>query len=235
MLKVYILDDEQHAIDGLSAMLNKKFADSIVVIGSNHRVHEAIDEIESLSPDVLFLDVEMPEMNGLDVLKYFPDRKFQIVFTTAHEKYALSAIKIETTDYLVKPISPSDMSEAIKKCLMKNKQKQEKQSSDKITLSTAHELIIANLDEIIRIEAESNYSCFYFTNRPKMLISKTLKEFEFLESKGFFRIHQSHLINLKHVLSLNSYEGDTVNLYGGHSVDVSRRKKAEFMALLKGR
>jgi two-component system, LytTR family, response regulator len=235
MLKVYILDDEQHAIDGLSAMLKKKFAESIVVIGSNHRAHEAIDEIESLNPDVVFLDVEMPEMNGLDVLKYFPDRKFQIVFTTAHEKYALSAIKIETTDYLVKPISPSDMSEAIKKCILKNTQIQEKNSTDKITLTTAHELIIANLDEIIRIEAESNYSCFYFTNRPKMLISKTLKEFEFLEAKGFFRIHQSHLINLKHVLSLNSYEGDTVNLFGGHSVDVSRRKKAEFMALLKGK
>jgi two-component system LytT family response regulator len=235
MLKVYILDDEQHAIDGLLAMLKKKFSNTINVVGYNNRALKAIDEIETLNPDVVFLDVEMPEMNGLDVLKYFPDRKFQIVFTTAHEKYALSAIKIEATDYLVKPIAPSDMNEAIKKCILKINVNMENIINDKITLSTVHELVVANLDEIIRVEAESNYSCFYFTNRPKMLISKTLKEFEHLETKGFFRIHQSHLINIKHVLSLNTYEGDKVEMYGGHSVEVSRRKKPEFMAILKGK
>src|SRR5438552_3581821 len=102
MLNCYIIDDEQNAVDALTAMLNKKFAQQVKICGSNTRASVAIDEIENLHPDIVFLDVEMPEMTGLELLKHFPERSFYVIFTTAHEKYALPALKAAATDYLVK-------------------------------------------------------------------------------------------------------------------------------------
>jgi two-component system LytT family response regulator len=234
MLKCYILDDEQHAVDALKAMLKKKFPQQVEVCGSNIKTTAAIDEIEDLQPDVLFLDVEMPEMTGLNVLKHFPERKFQVIFTTAHEKYALPALKAEAADYLVKPLSPQDVHDAIQKCISKKTTVNTPGNSNRITLATSQELLLVNTDDIIRIEANNNYSHFYFTNRPKVIVSKTLKEFdELLSPMNFFRVHQSHLINLKHVASVSSNDGDYVILSGNQRVEISRRKKAEFLQLLK--
>lgn len=236
MLKCYILDDEQNAVDGLTAMLNKKFAGQAVICGSQIKASAAIDEIEELQPDVLFLDVEMPEMTGLDVLKHFPARKFQVIFTTAHEKYALPAIKAEAADYLVKPLSPQDVFDAIQKCIHKKTGTASNNNSTagRITITTAQELLLINTDDIIRIEASNNYSHFYFTNRSKVIVSKTLKEFnDQLADLNFFRVHQSHLINLKHVVSVHSDDGDYVILTANNRVEISRRNKAEFLQHLK--
>jgi two-component system LytT family response regulator len=235
MLKCYILDDEQHAVDALAAMLRKKFADKVEICGHNTSATIAIDEIETTTPDILFLDVEMPEMSGLDVLKYFPEIEFHVIFTTAHEKYALPALKAEATDYLVKPLSPQDVYDAIQKCIPKrNIIAPASSANNRITLATSQELLLINTDDIIRIESNSNYSHFYFTNRPKVIVSKTLKDFdEQLSPHNFFRIHQSHLINLKHVESVQSNDGDFVLLTGGHRVEISRRNKADFLQKLK--
>lgn len=235
MLRCYILDDEQNAVDALAAMLKKKFADKTEICGSNIKASVAITEIEALQPDIVFLDVEMPEMSGLDILKHFPERNFYVIFTTAHEKYALPALKASATDYLVKPLSPQDVFDALQKCIAK-KSETSSAGPHRITLATAHELLLVNTDDIIRVEANNNYSHFYFTNRPKVIVSKTLKEFdEQLSGQQFYRIHQSHLINLKHVLSVNSNDGDYALLTQNHRVEISRRKKAEFLQLLKGR
>ena len=232
MLRCYILDDEQHAVDALTAMLQKKFARQAEVCGSNIRATLAIDEIDQLQPDLLFLDVEMPEMTGLEVLKHFPERKFQIIFTTAHEKYALPALKAEAADYLVKPLSPQDVFDAIQKCL--NKKGNTAPGKGRLTLVTAQEMLLVNTDDIIRIEASNNYSHFYFTNRPKVIVSRTLKEFDDqLNNQQFYRVHQSHLVNLKHVESIHSNDGDYAIMTGGHRVEISRRKKPEFLQLLK--
>ena len=236
MLECYILDDEQNAVDALKALLNKKFAGQVHVAGSHTDPMVAIDEIESLQPDVLFLDVEMPGMSGLEVLRHFPERKFQVIFTTAHERYALPALKAEATDYLVKPLSPQDVYDALKKCMAHTSSNPEVKSppSHRLALSTANELLLVDTEDIIRIEADNNYSIFYFTNRPKLLISKTLKEFEeHLTSHNFFRIHQSHLVNLNHVGSVQSEDGGYVVMKQGDKVEISRRRKAEFMARLK--
>ena len=235
MLKVYILDDEQHAIDGLLAMLKKKFIDSVAVAGSNCRVLIAIEEIEELQPDVLFLDVEMPELNGLEVLKHFPDRKFQIVFTTAYEKYALPAIKEEVTDYLVKPLSPKDVYDAIQKCIQRKTQFHPMvPTKQRISLQSLGEIIVVDTNDIIKVDSDNNYSTFYFTNRPKVMMSKTLKEYdELLTPMGFFRCHQSHLINMTHVKSLQNQEGEVILLSNELQALLSRRKKGEFLALLK--
>jgi two-component system LytT family response regulator len=235
MLKCYILDDEQHAVDALKALLEKKFGGQVQVIGSQIDPAKAIEEIDSLQPDVLFLDVEMPGMSGLEVIRHFPLRKFNIIFTTAHERYALPALKSAATDYLVKPLSPQDVYDALQKCTQQNPTNESKtNTAHRITLSTTNELIIVNTEDIIRVEADNNYSQFYFTNRPKVLISKTLKEFEEqLIPYHFFRIHQSHLINLNHVESVQSEDGGYVLMKQGHKVEISRRRKPEFLARLK--
>lgn len=234
MLRCYILDDEQNAVDGLTAMLRKKFPGQAEVCGSNIKASKAIDEIEELEPDVLFLDVEMPEMTGLEVLLQFPQRKFHVIFTTAHEKYALPALKAEAADYLVKPLSPQDIFDAIQKCISKKAATAVTPLNNRISLTTSQELLLVNTDDIIRIEASNNYSHFYFTNRPKVIVSKTLKEFdELLSPMNFFRVHQSHLVNMKHVESVHSNDGDYALLTQGHRVEISRRNKADFLQQLK--
>jgi len=236
MLSCYIIDDEQNAVDALAAMLKKKFAQQVKIAGSNTRASVAIEEIEDLQPDIVFLDVEMPEMTGLALLKHFPERNFHVIFTTAHEKYALPALKAAATDYLVKPLSPQDVYDALQKCLDKKATKEtaNQAASNKISLATAHELLLINIEDIIRVEASNNYSHFYFINHPKVIVSKTLKEFEEqLTRHNFFRVHQSHLINLKHVEAVQSNDGDHVLLIQGHKVELSRRKKAEFLQKLR--
>lgn len=237
MLTCYIADDEQHAVDALAAMLKKKFAGQVLLCGSNIKASHAIEEIETLQPDIVFLDVEMPEMSGLELLKHFPERKFYVIFTTAHEKYALPALKAAATDYLVKPLSPQDVFDAIQKCMVRNRNVEPKKSTqNKITLNVSQELIIINTDDIIHIEAQNNYSHFYFTNRPKVIVSKTLREYdELLSPQGFYRVHQSHLINLDHIESVNSSDGDFIMLTDNHRVELSRRKKNEFLQVLKSR
>jgi two-component system, LytTR family, response regulator len=236
MLKCYIVDDEQNAVDALVAMLKKKFVQQVFVCGSHIKASQAIEEIEELKPDVLFLDVEMPEMTGLELLKHFPERNFHVIFTTAHEKYALPALKAAATDYLVKPLSPQEVYDAIQKCALKKDTKDliANTVSHKISLYTAHEILLIDVEDIVHIEANNNYSHFYFTNRPKVIVSKTLKEFEEqLTMHHFFRIHQSHLINLKFVEAIKTDDGDYALLKHGHRVEISRRKKAEFMQKIK--
>lgn len=236
MLQCYVIDDEQNAVDALTAMLKKKFLQQVSLCGSSINASVAIDEIEQLQPDIVFLDVEMPEMTGLEVLKYFPERKFQVIFTTAHEKYALPALKAAATDYLVKPLSPQDVYDALQKAAERHivKENNAAPTVQKITLKTSQEMLLVNVEDIIRIEANNNYSHFYFINRPKIIVSKTLKDFEEqLSMHNFFRVHQSHLINLNYVEAVKSNDGDYVLLQQGHRVEISRRKKAEFLQKLK--
>jgi two-component system, LytTR family, response regulator len=236
MLKCYIIDDEQNAVDGLTAMLKKKFVQQVVICGSNITASTAIEEIETAKPDVLFLDVEMPEMTGLELLKHFPERNFHVIFTTAHEKYALPALKAAATDYLVKPLSPQDVYDALQKCIDKKNIAPNNKTHPpaKISINTSHEMLLVNVADIVHIEANNNYSHFYFTNRPKVIVSKTLKEFEEqLTSHNFYRVHQSHLINLHFVEAIKTDDGDYALLKHGHRVEISRRKKAEFMQKVK--
>lgn len=236
MLRVYIVDDEQDAIDGLVAMMQKKLSHLVELAGSNTSPSKAIIELENTPIDVLFLDVEMPEMSGIELLKHFPEKNFQVVFATAHEDYAIKAIKADASDYLVKPLSPQDVYEAVNKCISKKVAMTDANQKFRLSLSTAGKIILVSPEEIIRIEAESNYSIFHFVNKPKLMMSKTLKEFEEILSKHrFYRIHQSHLINLDHVSSILYTDGDVVVMSNGDKVEISRRKKQEFLGLVKGR
>lgn len=237
MLKCFILDDEQQAVDALAAMLKKKFPAQVEVVGMQTDPFKAITEIESTNPDILFLDVEMPVLSGLEFLKHFPIRNFQVIYTTAHEKYALPALKAAATDYLLKPISPQDVHDAIQKCMSIHHEhigKKIETTTTKITLPSMQELVIVDISSIIRVEANNNYSHFYFLDRPKLIVSKTLKEFEVqLLPHHFYRVHQSHLVNLAHIDSILTQGGDYALMKKGDKVEISRRKKTALLQALK--
>ncbi len=238
-----IVDDEQHCIDGLMAMLNNRFAEEVKVVCTSNDPVMAHQLINEYKPDVLFLDVEMPRLNGIDLLKMIPNRKFEVVFTTAYEKYAVEAIKASAADYLVKPFSIDDLSDALKRCREKleiNKKiakalpAKTEQVRFAITAQNGTMLII-DPSEIIWIKAESNYSTIHFTDRPKLLVAKTLKEFdEQLTPHQFFRMHSGSLINLMHVKLFHSTGGeDYVQMINGDKVELARRRKQDFFEIIR--
>ena len=232
MIKCIIIDDEQHCIDALAAILKHRFSKQVEVIAGETDPRKALALIAKKQPDLVFLDVEMPHMNGIDVLQIFPDRKFEVIFTTAHDKYALQALRGEALDYLLKPISIEELTEAIGKFNRQmTAQKEEKNTSlHKLSLPTANGLLFTEVDDIIRIESDNNYCTVYFVNKPKLVVAKTLKEFEEMSGLShFFRIHQSHMVNLRYVESYHTGVVDYVLLSNGEQVEISRRRKAGFM------
>jgi len=245
MMSCIIIDDEQHCIDGLMAMLKNRFADVAKVVCTCNDPVAAHQLIIDCKPDVVFLDVEMPRLNGIDLLKMIPDRKFEVVFTTAYEKYAVEAIKASAADYLVKPFSIDDLSDALKRCSEKleiNKKilktNQVGANAGKVRFAITSQngtMLIVDPAEIIWIKAESNYATIHFTDRPKLLVAKTLKEFdEQLTPHQFFRVHSGSLINLIHVTLFQSTGGeDYVQMKNGDKVELARRRKQDFFEIIR--
>ncbi|MEO8209834.1 MAG: LytTR family DNA-binding domain-containing protein [bacterium] len=207
-------------------------------------VKEAVHAIKLHHPDLVFLDIEMPPDNGFQVLEALEDKNFEIIFTTAFDQYAIKAIKFSALDFLLKPFGANDLIEAMKRYDEKIKkeisQKQYevllynlKNVSDpakRIALPTLNGFNVVSLSDIVRCKADNNYTDFYFTNKTKTVVSKPLKEFDdLLEDHSFLRIHQSHLINLQHVVNYSKGEGGTVKMSDGSVIEVSRRKKDEFL------
>jgi len=172
---------------------------------------------------------------------------FEIIFTTAYEKYAIQAIKFSALDYLLKPIGKEDLADAILR--MKEKRSIEKSAkkiealfeniksqeshSKKIVLPTSNGMELIYLQDIIRLDSNSNYTTFHLKNKQKMMVSKTIKEFEeMLEEVQFFRVHNSHIINLRYVKNYIKGEGGIVRMEDGSEIDVSRRRKEEFLKAL---
>jgi two-component system LytT family response regulator len=240
MLSCIIIDDELHCIDALSAIIKKKFSDKIKVIGSTVHPKDAAELIKRMNPDVVFLDIEMPNYNGMQILSHFPEKNFAVVFTTAYDKYALQALKADATDYLLKPINIGELQAAIEKCITqktlgynKNEWAEEKFPRQKIMLASTKGILLADIKDIVRIEANNNYCTFYFINKPKITMAKTLKEFEeYLKYNNFFRVHQSHMVNLLYVESYESGLTDYVVLSNNEKIEISRRRKAEFLEKL---
>ena len=248
MLKAIIIDDEQHCVDVLSAMLTKKFALEIELIGAASSAAAGKQLIASKKPALVFLDVEMPNETGLDLLMSLDKIDFEVIFTTAHEHYALKAIKLNALDYLLKPFSVEDLENAIEKCVQKRSNsfnaealkslignlRSPAMETKKIGLPTGNGIRFVNIKDISHIESENNYSHFFFTDKTKLIVSKTLKEFEdLLEGYHFFRIHNSHLVNLAYVQSFLQKDGDYIILTDGSKLEVSRRRKAELLEILK--
>jgi two-component system LytT family response regulator len=246
MLDCIIIDDEQQCIDGLRAMLEQRLQKKVRIQAHTTNPLDAAQLIHQFKPDIVFLDVEMPRLNGIDMLKMIPDRNFEVVFTTAWEKYAVEAIKNSAADYLVKPFSLDELTTAVLKCeerieinlrIGKASIKPRPDLPPQRFAITAQNgsLLIVNPSEIVWIRAESNYSTVFFTDRPKLLVAKTLREFdEQLSVHNFFRIHSGSLVNMTHVKSFHSGGGEEyVTMSTGDKVELARRRKPEFFELIK--
>ena len=245
-MKALIIDDEQHCITTLTWAL-KEYCTDVEVIGTAKNGMEGSEKIMALHPDLVFLDIEMPVMNGIDMLEKMEKTDFRVIFTTAYDQYAIKAIKLNASDYLLKPIDKDELMLAIDKIKTSeggqlNKEKiqllrhnlQVITSLQKIAIPSAEGIMFFDLSTIVHLEASSNYTLIYFNNNTKVVSSRTLKEFEeLLPSDIFFRCHHSHLINLKYITKYIKGEGGFVDLGNGRMVEISRRKKQEFLEIIK--
>jgi two-component system LytT family response regulator len=225
MLKAVIIDDEDLAIEGLSLLL-ENYCEDVEIIGTGSNVLEGIKLINSLHPDLVFLDIEMPHGSGLDLVEAIPDSKVNIIFTTAHAKYAIKAIKMNPIDYLLKPIDADELTEAVSKVKKIVKSNVEQSPTKKLILKTTDSIYIVNTKDIIRCESDGNYTHVCLVGGEKILVSKIIKEYdEKLCGLGFVRIHQSHLINLDYLVKIDKTSGMLAVMVNGDLVPVSSRKK----------
>ena len=246
MLTAIIVDDEIPGIESLQILL-KKYCPNVHVAGIAMSGEEAEKKIALLNPDIVFLDIEMPDGNGFELLNHMEKINFNLIFTTAHDRYAVKAIKLSALDYLLKPIDADELIEAVKKCEEKKKKgvrdvAQVETLMDalnltkkvqKLPIKTLEGMVFVNPNDIIRLAADSNYTFIFLINGKKIIASKTLKEFEdMLVGLNFFRIHNTHLINLVHVDKYIKGEGGHVIMIDSSEIEVSRTKKNELLALL---
>lgn len=246
MIDTVIIDDEQAAQITLMRFLQMHCPD-VNVIGTANGVEEGLKLLTAKKADLVFLDIKMNDGTGFDLLKRLPALNFNLVFTTAYDEYALKAFKYSAIDYLLKPIDPLELIDAVGKVKQNNNEENTAQSVDsmfelyqenkfdKIAIPSVDEFHFVRISEIIRCEASSNYTIIYLATGKKIVAPKTLKEFEeLLASEGFFRVHQSHLINLSHIQQFMKTK-NKIRMGDGSEVEVSRRKKTLFMELINMR
>ncbi|MBS1920863.1 MAG: response regulator transcription factor [Bacteroidetes bacterium] len=243
-LKAILVDDEFSSLQNLHQKLNE-FCPDVKVVATAQKPEDAILLIQQHRPDVIFLDIEMPRMNGFRMLDELGEYDFDIIFTTAYNHYAVDAIRISAFDYLTKPIAIKDLQNAVERLIRQKKGKTKdqldvlrqsfspaKSQEEKIAIPTHDGLEFMQIKNIIHIESSSNYSKLFLTDGKSILVTRLLKEFEdILHSYNFFRIHNSHLINLSYVKKYIRGEGGQVIMQNGDVIDVSRRKKEEFLKI----
>lgn len=246
MIKAIIVDDELGARESLSKMIDKN-CKQIEVIAKVDSMLSAFEAITNKEPDLVFLDIEMPNGNAFDLLEKFKNINFNIIFTTAYDHYAIKAIKFSAVDYILKPIDPEELINAVKRFENQAGQKSTLDKQFKTLLSNARPenklkkvgipdgdgLIFINLSDIIRCDSDGNYTFFILTSGKKIIASRTLGEYEqMFADDNFFRVHRSHLINLEHVKKYIKGEGGYVVMSDNSQVEVSRRNKTDFLEKL---
>lgn len=245
-LRAIILDDEPHCIDTLSWQL-EQYCPEVELISTFKLPLKALEEVSSLKPDVVFLDVEMPRMNGFDWVKQVGEVDFEIVFTTAYDDFAIRAFQVSAFDYLLKPIRKELLELTVGKLVKKSRSKpplqqldilmnslaglqQKPQGLPMVALPTLQGLEFFQVAEILRIESDNNYTWLYFNQGSRKLVTRTMKEMEALLSPhNFLRVHNSHMVNL---LKLKQYirgDGGSLIMADGTSVPVSRSRKEELL------
>ena len=241
MLRAILIDDDQSNLSALSEKL-LKHCPHVQVIGRCDNGEDGINAIESEKPDVVFLDIEMPVMNGFVMLQQLKYRNFELVFVTAYDHYAIKAIKYSALDYLVKPVEIDDLKAAVTKAEANKHSRNSQLQMDlllehlnnkqpkRITIPTSDGLRFINIEDIVYLEASNNYTNIYLSTDQKLLVSRTLKDFEdILPSDTFLRIHHSTVINKYYVEKYIRGEGGQVVMRHGKVLDVSKRKKSEFL------
>lgn len=243
MLRILLVDDENDALEALEWKLNHYFDD--VDISTCNSPIKAIGIIEDTKPDVVFLDIQMPEMDGFTMIEKLKFRNFNLIFTTAHDEFALKAIKVSAIDYLLKPVDKDELIEAIAK--VKSSQTDLKledklqlllnningSPSDKINISADGKVYLLEQDDVVMLKSDKSYTTIFLKNEQQIVVSKTLKEVERkFQFPQFYRVHNSYLINLNHVKEYLKGLGGELIMSNGLTASISRNKKAELFKKL---
>jgi two-component system LytT family response regulator len=246
MIKAIIVDDEPYCCESLATLL-ERYCPGVKVAEICYSGKDALLAIKEQQPQIVFLDIEMPRMNGFEMLEKLPEIHFEIIFTTSYDQYAIKAIRFSALDYLLKPIDREELQRAVQKVtqrlhyplpqqleILLQKHHQPASSIQKIALPTMEGLHMVAVDSIISCASDSNYTVFLLKNKQKIIASRTLKEIEeMLEEYSFLRVHNSYLINLNEIDKYIKGDGGYLVMTDGSSVDVSRSKKEMLLNKLR--
>ena len=247
-LNAILVDDEPRGLSSLEKLLEYNCPD-VKVVAKCGSADEAKATIAELQPQLLFLDIAMPEKTGFDLLEEIETRNFEIIFVTAHNDFMLKAFQFSCVDYLLKPVVDSQLAEAVNRAakrieaklnsgnietLLHNLKATERGQKPKICIASLKGFQVVRLPEIIYCEASSNYTIFHLEGKKQIIASKTIHDYELLlADSGFVRIHKSFIVNLEHVKQYHRGEGGTLVLSNDYELDVSRRKKDVFIDKMK--
>jgi two-component system LytT family response regulator len=248
MIRAVIIDDEPMAREAIKGML-AVYCPDVEVIEEAGDISGGLMVLRRSEPDLVFLDIQLTDGTGFELLKRLESYDFRVIFITAFEDYAVKAFKFSAIDYILKPVDPNELMIAVKK-VRKTVEKESMninmkalfenistitKDEKKVVLKTASNVYLVNLTDIIRCEADKNYTHFFVQGREKILVSRTLKEFEeMLSEYNFVRVHQSHLVNLSHVIRYDKGDGGTLIMSDNSEVPVSFRKKDDLMKAING-
>jgi len=244
MLTAIIIEDNPDALHLLKSNIERHHPE-IEIINTAQSVVEAAKILRKSQPDILFLDIMLGDGTGFDVLEIIPDLSSKLIFVTASDEYAIRAFKFAAIDYVLKPYSEDDLNKAIQRAKAQLQPNKERLSilketlaapeakPDKISLHTLDKIIIVNLDDIVRCEADNNNTIFYLKDSPKVFVTKTLKYFaDMLSGYEFLRVHQSHLVNIQFISAFIKTDGGYLLLKNKETVPVSVRKKVQVIEIL---
>lgn len=246
MIKTLIVDDEGKSRNTLATMLSR-YCSGITVAAAAANMHDGLEAIAAEAPELVFLDVSMPGGSGFDLLEQLSFIPFEIIFTTAYNEYALQAIKASAVDYLLKPLNIQELQQAVQKATVRITEKRqlqqaqrllrqdERKITDRIAIPVGNGLQFVPLQQIVRLSAKGSYTEIYMAGT-HILSSKPLKDYEDILPPGsFFRAHHSHIINLAYISHYHRGDGGYVTMQDGSVIDISRRKKKEFLGLFSWR
>lgn len=242
--KAIIIDDIEQARVTIKQDLSV-YAKDFEVIGEASGVVEGAKLMQKTKPDILFLDIQMQDGSGFDLLDLMPEVDFKIIFITASDAHAIKAFRYAAIDYLMKPIDPDELTEALKKfreshidesekyALLSDRLKNHQKPNERLALHSQDRIQIVEIETIIRCESSVNYTTFFFKNGDQIVVTRTLKEFEdLLSDQGFFRVHQSHLVNTRQIKEYVKSDGGHLTMKDGTLIPVSVRKRPEVMKML---
>lgn len=233
-----LIDDEEPGRKNLRALL-EKYCPEIDVIDEASNAAEAKEKILSLTPQVLFLDINMPELNGFDLLESISKKDFEVVFVTAHRDYGIQAVRAGAIDYLLKPIVIKELQQAVKKVVEQYEQKTpetptQEHKPERITLGHTGGFSVVEMKDIVRLEAESNYTRVHVTGKKNYFVSKPLKVFEdSLRDNIFFRVHRSYIINLNHVKEFLREDGGVIVMQDEARIQLPKARYTDFIEAMR--
>lgn len=245
MIRSIIIDDEPHCCETLATML-KLYCPDVEVAGIFHSGTKALPAIKTITPQIVFLDIEMPQMNGFELLEQLTEIDFELIFTTSYDQYAIKAFHFSALDYLLKPIDREELQKAVQKVVQRQnhslpqqidillkKLHQPASGINKVALPTMQGLEMIPVDSVISCASEGNYTIFFLKNQKKIIVSRILKEVEeMLDDHSFARVHNSYIVNLNEIQKYVRGEGGYLIMSDGSSIDVSRSRKESLLKRL---